>query len=159
VNAENTEWKPEKRGRDLTGHRNGKLVAISAVGVSGVGGHRWLCQCDCGRQKIVRSTYLTNKKAGVKSCGCLVQSHLTPHERIYKQRSNWSDVAIQHYGNKCELCGWSEARCDVHHRIPYAAGGSNTLANAIVICPNCHRVEHEKKHVGYRVKTSEDARQ
>lgn len=36
-----------------------------------------------------------------------------------------------------------EARCDVHHRVPKAHGGLHTLANAVVLCPNCHRIEHE----------------
>ncbi|SFX79537.1 hypothetical protein SAMN04487866_12625 [Thermoactinomyces sp. DSM 45891] len=30
---------------------------------------KWLCQCDCGEQKVVRSCDLRNKQ--VKSCGCL----------------------------------------------------------------------------------------
>lgn len=51
--------------------------------------------------------------------------------------------AIRHYGPACERCGWNAARCDVHHRKPKGAGGLHTLENAIVLCPNCHRVEHE----------------
>lgn len=31
---------------------------------------------------------------------------------------------------------------EVHHRITLAAGGEDTVANAIALCPNCHRAAH-----------------
>lgn len=31
---------------------------------------------------------------------------------------------------------------EVHHRKPLAAGGEDTVANAIALCPNCHRRAH-----------------
>ena len=31
---------------------------------------------------------------------------------------------------------------EVHHRIPLADGGDDTVANAIALCPNCHRKAH-----------------
>lgn len=31
---------------------------------------------------------------------------------------------------------------EVHHRIRLADGGEDTVANAIAVCPNCHRREH-----------------
>ncbi|NJR13449.1 MAG: HNH endonuclease [Phyllobacteriaceae bacterium] len=31
---------------------------------------------------------------------------------------------------------------EVHHRIPLAEGGDDTVANAIALCPNCHREAH-----------------
>jgi predicted HNH restriction endonuclease len=31
---------------------------------------------------------------------------------------------------------------DVHHRRPLAKGGEDTVANAIALCPNCHRKAH-----------------
>jgi len=31
---------------------------------------------------------------------------------------------------------------EVHHKDPLAAGGKDTVANAIALCPNCHRNEH-----------------
>lgn len=39
----------------------------------------------------------------------------------------------------CEKCGWKEAPCDRHKKdktLPYYP------ENVIVLCPNCHRVEH-----------------
>lgn len=31
---------------------------------------------------------------------------------------------------------------EVHHRIPLAVGGEDTLENAVALCPNCHRAAH-----------------
>lgn len=31
---------------------------------------------------------------------------------------------------------------EVHHRVPLADGGEDTVANAIALCPNCHRQRH-----------------
>lgn len=31
---------------------------------------------------------------------------------------------------------------EVHHKIPLADGGEDTVANAIALCPNCHREAH-----------------
>jgi 5-methylcytosine-specific restriction enzyme A len=31
---------------------------------------------------------------------------------------------------------------EVHHKIPLAAGGEDTVENAIALCPNCHRERH-----------------
>ncbi|WP_408509611.1 HNH endonuclease signature motif containing protein [Paraburkholderia sediminicola] len=42
------------------------------------------------------------------------------------------------------MCGWDKAGCDSHHRIPKAQGGAHTIENGMVLCPNCHRIEHEQ---------------
>jgi len=31
---------------------------------------------------------------------------------------------------------------EVHHRVPLARGGPDTVANALALCPNCHRQRH-----------------
>jgi 5-methylcytosine-specific restriction protein A len=31
---------------------------------------------------------------------------------------------------------------EVHHRVPLAIGGEDTVDNAIALCPNCHREAH-----------------
>ena len=57
-----------RRILDLTGQRIGRLVALS------IAGRRqrcitWLCQCDCGAECVVVSSYLV--RGLTKSCGCL----------------------------------------------------------------------------------------
>lgn len=50
----------------------------------------------------------------------------------------------------CEHCGkpapfldkWKEPFLEVHHVIPLAEGGPDTVENARALCPNCHREAH-----------------
>ena len=52
---------------DLTGQRFGSLVALEKAPSQNHHTY-WLCQCDCGNQKIIQTSHLTS---GVtKSCGC-----------------------------------------------------------------------------------------
>ena len=149
-----------KHMRNLAGHRNGRLVARECVGRTSEGRAIWRCDCDCGGSASVQANNLT-RPAGTKSCGCLRREAAAARvlrdgawndgksyaigggARCYKTRHSWAKAAIRHYGNRCERCGWSEARCDVHHRAAKATGGLHTIENAVVLCPNCHRVEHE----------------
>ena len=57
---------------DLTGQRFGKLTVIKFSKDVQSGNRKrkyWLCQCDCGNTKEVRTDCLTS--GNVKSCGCL----------------------------------------------------------------------------------------
>lgn len=56
--------------RDLTGQRFGRLTVIKDSGERGKDGSiMYLCKCDCGNTKNVRTSNLTSGKT--KSCGCL----------------------------------------------------------------------------------------
>lgn len=35
---------------------------------------------------------------------------------------------------------------EVHHKIQLAAGGEDTIENAVALCPNCHRKQHFGEH-------------
>ena len=54
---------------DRTGERYGRLVVMERAPSEGAPGARWLCQCDCGRKKIVRAGDL--QRGSTRSCGCL----------------------------------------------------------------------------------------
>lgn len=54
------------KAEDLTGKRFGHLVALKRHGRR----HKsatWICQCDCGKEKLAKSIYL--KKGVTRSCG------------------------------------------------------------------------------------------
>lgn len=55
--------------KDITGQRFGRLVVIAFVDVATNKQSRWLCECDCGTRKVIRSTSLM--KGNTSSCGCL----------------------------------------------------------------------------------------
>ena len=53
---------------NLSGQRYGKLVAQTPDGKDAQGRIFWVCLCDCGATKRVRSSHL--KSGSVQSCGC-----------------------------------------------------------------------------------------
>jgi hypothetical protein len=55
---------------DLTGKRFGRLIAIRHVEFWGRAAV-WLCKCDCGRAKKIRSSFL--RRGVTRSCGCLMK--------------------------------------------------------------------------------------
>lgn len=61
---------PAPKFRDLKGRRFGRLVVVSLKGFWNHRAH-WLCQCDCGGEKIVGSSALN--RGAVSSCGCLMR--------------------------------------------------------------------------------------
>jgi hypothetical protein len=57
---------------DITGRRFGALVVLYRVPRTSVVGHViWMCQCDCGKQRVVRSQDL--RRGSTKSCGCITR--------------------------------------------------------------------------------------
>lgn len=61
------------RGRvtDLAGQRFGRLTVVRRVENSPAGAARWAVRCDCGTEKNVRSSQLT--EGSTVSCGCYLR--------------------------------------------------------------------------------------
>ena len=78
---------------DLTGQRFGRLTVMERAEdyVSPKGRHipRWLCKCDCGKEKVINSESLKSGKT--KSCGCLYKS--VDHSSLVH------DLTGQRFGN------------------------------------------------------------
>lgn len=53
---------------DLTGRKVGRLTVIRRVENAPAGYARWLCVCKCGKQTVVKATYLSRERT--RSCGC-----------------------------------------------------------------------------------------
>lgn len=53
---------------DLTGQRYGRLTVKKLIGKNEQGKYIWLCKCDCGNEKIVKTEYL--RSGHTMSCGC-----------------------------------------------------------------------------------------
>jgi 5-methylcytosine-specific restriction protein A len=59
----------------------------------------------------------------------------------------------------CELCRQPAPFLDaegvpfleVHHVIPLATGGPDTITNAVALCPNCHRELHHGKERNFKI--------
>lgn len=60
--------------------------------------------------------------------------------------------AILQANSKCRLCekdgsfdgNDGSSFLEVHHIRPLSKGGDNTIGNLIVLCPNCHKIVHER---------------
>ncbi|WP_369826963.1 HNH endonuclease signature motif containing protein [Nitrosovibrio sp. Nv6] len=134
-------------------------MVISEAGRSSDGHLLWECICDCGTKCLVQSNnFRSGERKGTQSCGCLrseVSSkpktvwnagktyQIHSDEAVFKNRKAWANAVRRTKGSSCTRCGWDKATCDVHHIIPRCKGGLNTVTNGEVICPNCHRIEHE----------------
>jgi 5-methylcytosine-specific restriction endonuclease McrA len=42
--------------------------------------------------------------------------------------------------DRCAICGWDEAPCDVCHIVARKHGGENAYDNVLMLCPNHHRL-------------------
>lgn len=91
---------------DLTGQRFGKLIAIEYAGDK-----KWLFKCDCGNEKVIRTSDV--KLGKTQSCGCYMQervlqaniTHNMTKARLYKIYSsmkqrcyNKSSESYKNYG-------------------------------------------------------------
>lgn len=71
---------------DLTNRRFGRLVAIEKLDARKRGRIVWHCQCDCGNEIDVISTYLTTEQT--TSCGCAKKDleHINLREKYEDKR-------------------------------------------------------------------------
>ena len=97
---------------DLTGQKFNRLIVIKRVENSNHGKVRWLCQCSCGQQTIVKGNNLKN--GHTRSCGCLNKEILTKHghasyhksktyiiwDNIKQRCNNSNDRGYKNYGGR-----------------------------------------------------------
>lgn len=60
--------------KNYVGNKYGKLLVLEEVEKQ-KNNRMFLCECECGKQKIVRGTHLTSGRT--KSCGCIQRNDLT----------------------------------------------------------------------------------
>lgn len=70
---------------------------------------------------------------------------------VYKRNSDVVAEALIRAEGYCEMCKKiapfkrkkdNSPYLEVHHIVPLAAGGEDSLENVIALCPNCHREKH-----------------
>lgn len=99
--------------KDLTGQRFGHWTVISRGENSPSKQPRWLCRCDCGKEKLVIGATLRNNTS--TNCGCMQNvTHGGKHTRLYriwggmkKRCYNPNADNYKHYGGRgitiCDL--------------------------------------------------------
>lgn len=113
--------------RDLSGQRFGRLLVLYRVISTEKRKNRvaWLCRCDCGIEKAVRSDHLTSGKT--TSCRCLtVEQHtkrLTRHGKCGTRAWNvWQSMLQRCYD-------------------PHSTGFQDYGARGITVCTEWHTFE------------------
>ena len=86
--------------------------------------------------------------------GLTDQTPSRPHpviRRIQRKRQAGRALANQlqqRYHGRCQLCGFDPITsygvgvCEVHHVVPLSRGGPHEVGNAVLLCPNHHRLVH-----------------
>jgi len=74
-----SEIKKSRQFRDLTNQVIGKLTVLHHIGKDKHGGYVWVCRCECGNIKNIKSGSLTST---TKSCGCLQKEFISNRNKI-----------------------------------------------------------------------------
>lgn len=104
------------RASNIIGERYGRLVVIARAENTKSGNTRWLCKCDCGKEKVV--AYRELKNGDTKSCGCLREEKTrarsttpgggkTKYPRLYRI---WHHMKERCYSVNCKEYRWYGAR-------------------------------------------------
>lgn len=144
---------------DLASQRFGYLVVLEDAGRTRAGQMKWLCQCDCGKTRVVTSGSLRSRHT--TSCGCrqreVVIIRNTTHglsktpeyrlactnkrkEKKQKLDTAWTtdmEIALAAYFPTCVVCG-STGRLATDHAMPLASGHGLRPGNAVKLCKSCN---------------------
>ncbi len=114
--------------KDLTGNKFGLLTVIQYAGKSA-----WLCRCDCGNEKVVKTDKL--KSGHTKSCGCLNHKATTTIDLTGKTFGKWivlrQDPIKRHGGHAKWIC-----RCECGTVASIDSGNLRTGGSQM--CRNCY---------------------
>lgn len=86
--------------RDLSGQRFGRLLALHSPARDRHHNRLWLCRCDCGTEKLVKSGALTG--GNTASCGCLHREVMTPHGATVGGKRSPEYLAWGHMRRRCQ---------------------------------------------------------
>lgn len=148
---------------DLEGKRFGMLIALKYSHTERKRA-MWLCQCDCGVKKCVRSAYLLN--GDTTSCRCYRRNrrkhepHISTAAIIFSNRYSDSDLTFEQFlemsQKNCHYCGappsnktnpykhnpnkprWEEYWWEWNGLDRIDNTRAHTLDNVVPCCPQCN---------------------
>lgn len=161
---------------DRLGQRFGLLVVTARYGYDLQGRVTWMCQCDCGTQKVVPSRHLGS--GAIVSCGCYQRSiaaqngksgagkhsgtkcHLYKPELSYAERLGernlvelrvWRKSVISRDNGTCDICG-SQENPAAHHLNSWTTHPDERfiVENGITLCKTDHNKFHRSLIGGTR---------
>ena len=78
--------------KDLTGQRFGRLTVLERAERNDGHSTWWVCKCDCGNIKEIRSSCLV--KGSTKSCGCYNRDKAREHGRQMMTKHGWYGTRV-----------------------------------------------------------------
>lgn len=100
---------------DITGKKYNHLLVLGYLGNS-----KWNCKCDCGKEKIIKTTKITT--GHTTSCGCIKKTNALKHgltntkeyhiwNNIKARCSNPNNLGYKNYGGRgIKICKeWEES--------------------------------------------------
>ena len=91
------------------------------------------------------------RKARLQNAGNRIPGQITVSVVAFDRNPDVVAEVLERAQGKCEACKQNAPfvrrsgrtpYLEVHHKNPLAKGGRDTVANAIALCPNCHRKAH-----------------
>lgn len=98
---------------EIAGKRFGKLVALKQVEKGGNSHQMWLCQCDCGNEKVISKTNLL--QLVTNSCGCLFKEKALENFSKLTKKGNLTPIRYSRSGYgifRCDCGVEKEMRID-----------------------------------------------
>ena len=99
-----------KKALDLSGKRFGMLTVLCRVGSAKNGDALWLCECDCGNQRVFRSSNIVYHN---KSCGCINKKRCIERNTkggFYVENKRiaqiYKDMIQRCYNKNCKAYRW-----------------------------------------------------
>ncbi len=80
------------RSKPITYHKGDKYGRWTLIDQQGIGSLKWLCQCECGIQKIIRASSL--RQGYSSSCGCYRKEKLAELKRSYKSGDKFGRLTL-----------------------------------------------------------------
>lgn len=136
---------------DLKGQRFGRLTVLSLdTEKHNQAGAYWICQCDCGNQKSIKSAFLRNGQT--KSCGCLAKELSSARNRKDLIGQVFGDLLVlKDSGERQQYNILWECQCQRCGDIVKVRGSHLLEKNGVKSCKSCAALikDFEKKRFGY----------
>lgn len=141
IKNEFPEWQKPMRSNcnDLTNNKFGKLLVLYRYYKNNKnGGAQWVCQCDCGKLKVILGASLTRKTRPTTSCGCMTYINASKaNKNNLINRRFGSLVVIEDTGKRVNHRVIWKCRCDCGKEVERIG---DTLIQGDSVSCGCHNL-------------------
>ena len=91
-------------------------------------------------------TYYTSARPNATYCSLTCKNRAYNQSRAgriqdeFHRASTFRKSMRRFFHDRCAICGWDLAPCDVAHIVDRRNGGEDVLENVVMLCPNHHRL-------------------